>query len=623
MSAGEVGPGGQLRRMGAGFRHRRHALRRRVLKPRVVPAGGGPGIGIAGVPATEAVAAAAVAASVAAPIAVTDGAPQAAAPSRNVLSNRRFLALFLSQILTQVGGNMVLYGLTVQVFSLTHSSTSVSLLLLVFLVPAVLFGAVAGVYSDQFDRRMILVVTNVARGVIFAILIFLDNNLIVMYLLLIGVATLTTFFGPAEAAMIPQVVERDQLMSANGLYVFTLQASFVIGFAVLGPLIQRLVGTEALIGIVAVCYLLAAGMCWLLPPSPPPDMLVRGLGVAERAIQATFGELREGIVYIRTHRNIFWSLVYLAITASLIGVLGVLGPGFAVNVLGLSEKDFVIIVLPLGAGLVVGILTLNVYGKYLPRRRTIEGGLIAMGISLAILGLAQRISFINEGTGAVSLLSVVMAVAFAAGVAYAFVAVQAQTQLQEELPSEVRGRVFGVLNMLVSLASFLPIIVVGTVADLVGTPAVIVFSAIVVALTGLSSIMLARTPGMAMGIPGHMEPVDPVAVASTSSNLMRPVKLRYVDGPDGTAPIHMLVDPVRTPGVTRVAMSIDERPPAAGMDGAGGGAEARRGDMGGGTPMGSSDEPHVGSPAGVAAPSDEPPAGGVTTGGSTPPHGLP
>src|SRR5205085_48927 len=107
---------------------------------------------------------------------------------------------------------------------------------------------------------------------------------------------------------------------------------------------------------------------------------------------------------------------------------------FAVTVLGLSEKDFVVIVLPLGAGLVLGILALNVYGKYVPRKRLIEGGLLALGIALSILGLAQRVQLIANGNGALSLLTVVMAVAFVAGVAYAFVAVPAQTQLQEELP---------------------------------------------------------------------------------------------------------------------------------------------------------------------------------------------
>ena len=164
-----------------------------------------------------------------------------------------------------------------------------------------------------------------------------------------------------------------------------------------------------------------------------------------------------------TTASIFWSLAYLAITASLIGVLGVLGPDFAAKVLGLSEQDFVVVVLP---------------ARRRPGRRassrststastsraaaSSRAGCVALGISLRDPGRSRSACSSSRTAAArCSLLTVVMAVAFAAGIAYAFVAVPAQTQLQEELPSEVRGRVFGVLNMLVSLASFLPIIIVG------------------------------------------------------------------------------------------------------------------------------------------------------------------
>jgi len=95
--------------------------------------------------------------------------------AKRVLRNPKFLALFASQIFTQVGGNMVLFGLTVTVFSLTGSNTSVSILLLTFLVPAVIFGAVAGVFVDMFDRRMILIVTNFARGALFLLLVFFTD----------------------------------------------------------------------------------------------------------------------------------------------------------------------------------------------------------------------------------------------------------------------------------------------------------------------------------------------------------------------------------------------------------------------------------------------------------------
>ena len=87
-----------------------------------------------------------------------------------------------------------------------------------------------------------------------------------------------------------------------------------------------------------------------------------------------------------------------------------------------------------------------------------------------------------------SLLAVVVVIAFFAGIAYGLVAIPSQTQLQEDLPEDVRGRVFGVLGMLVSIASFLPIIVVGRISELVGTTAVIFVMAIGVMITGFVSV---------------------------------------------------------------------------------------------------------------------------------------
>jgi MFS family permease len=453
-----------------------------------------------------------------------------------VLGNKRFSALWLAQVATQVGGNMVLYGLTILVYGLTRSNSAVSLLILTFLVPAVIFSAVAGVYVDNLDRRLILIVTNVLRAVAFVGMFLAGSSvlgplpavtlLLVIYLLNVFVSTATTFFAPAEASMIPVVVERRHLIQANGLFTFTLQASFALGFAVLGPLMVNLASTEALLLFVAVLYLAAAGLCATLPPQPPATGLspVVAIGEAEQAVASTVGQLREGLDYIRGHHSIFWSLSYLGITASLIGVLGVLGPDFAFEALGLREQDFVVVVLPLGFGLVIGVLTLNVYGRFLPRRRVIEGGLVGLACGLAILSVAGPISrFLQAGAQGpladlgpvVSLLAIVVLLALLSGIFYAFVAVPAQTQLQEELPGDVRGRVFGVLNMLVSIASFLPIIMVGPIADFIGTPAVILLCSILVGAFGVASIFFAHPARVGYAVPGGAHvPVDPVAVTT-------------------------------------------------------------------------------------------------------------
>ena len=432
------------------------------------------------------------------PIEPADASPFA------VFRNSGFLRLWLSQAATQIGGNMVLFGLTVIVFKSTNSTTAVSFLVLSFLVPAVLFSAVAGVYVDRVDRRIILISTNMLRGLAFVALYLIGTNFALILLLNIFISTVTVFFAPAELAMIPVLVPRRQLLAASGIFTLTLNAAFAIGFALLGPLVVKLAGAPTVILVVAGLYFLAAVFCIMLPAAPPPPSMKAeppsrlGVGEAERALGSTFAELREGFSFIRANRAIGWSLAYLAVTASLIGVLGVLGPGFAKQTLGLAPEDFVVVVLPLGFGIVTGILVLNSYGHYFHRRRVIEFGLIALGILLAALSAAGAISGLLQRadapggldlSGFTSLLSVVVVIGFFAGMAYGFVAIPAQTQLQEDLPEDVRGRVFGVLGMLVSVSSFLPIIIVGAITEFVGTTAIMFVMAITVVVIGVASVV--------------------------------------------------------------------------------------------------------------------------------------
>jgi MFS family permease len=298
---------------------------------------------------------------------------------------------------------------------------------------------------------------------------------------------------------------------------------------------------------------------------------------AGEAMGSTLGQLREGIAFIRANPRIAWSLVYLGIAASLIGVLGVLGPTFATQTLGLEAEDFVVVVLPLAVGIVMGILILNNYGHLLPRRRIIEVGLVSLGVMLFLIAAAGRISAwlqhaeaatgLTSLSGVTSLLAIVVFVALLAGIAYAFVAIPAQTQLQEELPEDVRGRVFGVLNMLVSTASFLPIIIVGPIADVVGTTLVIYVVAVLIALSGIVSIVKrgplkpaeARLRATGPAQPAGLDPIAVAAASEMESHERR--SQRRTSGSAGAAPAA-----ADAGTATGDEMPPDARVPAAGPD---------------------------------------------------------
>ena len=122
-------------------------------------------------------------------------------------------------------------------------------------------------------------------------------------------------------------------------------------------------------------------------------------------------------------------------------------------------------------------------------------------------------------------------------------AVPAQTQLQEELPANVRGRVFGVLNTLVSIASFLPIIVVGPIADAIGTSLVVQGASVVVLLVAAGSILRAVPSAEPIRSGSLIDAVDPVAV--TGRSLTQPIELRYIEAPEDAVPnVEVVATPV-------------------------------------------------------------------------------
>jgi MFS family permease len=408
-----------------------------------------------------------------------DLASQDLSGAGTVFRNRSFVSLWSAQLLSQLASNMVLAALMATVVSATGSNTANAVLILTFLVPAVVFSAVAGVLVERSDARLIMLGANLFRAGGVVLFIFVGSNVPLILVINLFIATATAIFAPAELTAIPRIVERRHLMAANSVFVLTINATFAVGFGFLGPLLLTTAGADAVYIVVAAMFGLAALAIVPLPACPPERHDALDASEATRALRVVVDQVNEGLGFVRRHRQIAWSLAYLGIAASLIGVMGAIGPGFATDILRLTPEDFFFVMGPAGLGAVMGILFLNGYGKALPRRLVIDIGLVAMGVTLVALAIVKPFADIMAPvTGPieeqlpaalspiVSLIALVVVIAVTAGVEYAFVAIPSQTALQEELPVEVRGRIFGILNTLLSVASFLPVLIAPAAADL-------------------------------------------------------------------------------------------------------------------------------------------------------------
>jgi len=412
-----------------------------------------------------------------------------AAAERGPLRNRAFLAMWLAQILSQVAANATTFALIVLVAERTHSNLSSSLLILLSVVPAVLFGVFAGVVVDRSDRKRVLIITNGLRAAAVGIFLLLRQDVAAAYLVNVLVATITVFFVPAEAAMLPAIVRKQDLLVANSLFTFTFNGAFLAGFVILAPVVIKFFGFDVLFGLLAAMFAGAALLCLVLPTSGPAARRL-GAGVAGLAVTET----RRGLVEVLTAFNflrssplLVWSLVYISIANTLVAVAGALAPGFVREVLGLGERDVIYLVAPAGLGVVAGLLLLNFIGTRLSRANAIGIALVVLGAALVALALARPFAELFRRTATAELgaafpffVAVLGVVMFVFGMTYAGIIVPAITMLQEELHEDIRGRVFGVLSSLVSIFSFLPLVIVGPVADVWGVAPVFLGSALVV-----------------------------------------------------------------------------------------------------------------------------------------------
>ena len=158
-----------------------------------------------------------------------------------------------------------------------------------------------------------------------------------------------------------------------------------------------------------------------------------------------------------------------------------LGPALATTI-GLQPDHFAVIVVPLGLGVIVGVLGLRRFGL-VDRRRAAEAGLVVFGGLTASLILLPTLRDILAPTG-IPVIPFVVVVALLSGAAYAVTSVSAQTSLLQAIPPDVRGRVFGVLASIVSTASLLPALVAGPLADRISAP-------IVLGVVGLAVVSIA------------------------------------------------------------------------------------------------------------------------------------
>ncbi|MFC5829246.1 MFS transporter [Nonomuraea insulae] len=380
--------------------------------------------------------------------------------------NRDFRRLLASGLISQTGDWAIGTGLAFHVYQLTGSTLSTAIMLLVSRLPDVVLGPVAGVLADRWDRRRLLVVTDLllALGLLPLLLVREPAQVWIVYAVALWTGVLSTVLFPAQKALVPQLVTESQLVRANALHGQSGQVARLLG-AMAGGVAVGAGGLAAVVWIDVASFLVSALLLASLrtparqvPVAAAPRRWFAGLGGA-------------GLL-----------VAYMMITGLGEGIFATLAAPFVADVLGGRGEAYGLFLSVQAVGGIAGGLAVAAYpGNVSPRA--------LLGWGTVVFGLVDLALFVYPL--ALPALWPALVLIAVAGVPAAASMAGFTTVAQTVTADDRRGAVFGVLGSAHAATALLGMVVAGVLGDRVGVVPTLCLHAAGLVTAGL--LVLART----------------------------------------------------------------------------------------------------------------------------------
>lgn len=383
---------------------------------------------------------------------------------RELLRNRSFRNLFFAGFTSSLGdwlGVLAILALTKSILGPTRAAAfALSGVMIARVLPTLLLGPVAGVFVDRWDRRRLLIATDLGRGVVMALVPF-AQDVWALFLATLAIEVMTTLFIPAKDAVVPNLVRRDQLVQANQLNLGVGYGTLPLGgalFAVsVGMATTVFTGVEFLqrrpaalpVWVNAFSFFLSAVFIARIP-----GLAGRRRPVPQTEQPGAWAELKEGFAFI-ARQHLVRALVFGIMGAFLAaGAVVAVGELF-VDVLNAGSSGFGVLVAVVGTGLGLGLIASGPLSKRVDKERFFGPSIAVAGLGLIAAALMPRLD-----------LAAIPALIMGVGGGLAFIS--GYTLLQEHTSDAVRGRTFAAFNTGVRAALFAALVAAPFVVGLLG-----------------------------------------------------------------------------------------------------------------------------------------------------------
>jgi MFS family permease len=388
--------------------------------------------------------------------------------------NRNFRALWTGQIISEIGdwfNNIAVLG---QAMTITGSGLVVTAILLSRTFPTVLFGPLAGVVTDRFSRRTVLLAADYSRALLaLGFLLVTSPDRIWMSYLFGGLMTaVSIFFNTAKSASIPEFASEQELLPANAMTGSTSALVQTLGGA-LGGFAAHWLGYNAAFIINALSFLGSAAMIYRIQFRGPA-----ALKTAPPAGNSSFSftrDFHEGMKYIRSNPIVLGLMLIGVGWATGGGAAQILFSLFAVEVFHAGDQGIGLLYSAAGLGIVAGASLSNHFLK----NRSFSFTKWILGFSIILTGGFYCIFSFAPGLGMgliwMALSRVAMGVNQIIGI----------TLLMRVVPEKLRGRTFSTREAVVIFAMVLSMLLAGVGQQYVGARTIGLMSGLLTLTTGL------------------------------------------------------------------------------------------------------------------------------------------
>ena len=436
------------------------------------------------------------------PLAIPRPSPELVArvrrhPYVRLALNGSFSALWAGQFVSLFGDRIHQLALAAAVLAITNSPFASAMVFVAAFVPNLLFSPVAGALVDRWDHKEVLVVSDLLRAAtVLLIPIAVVANVVFVYPLVFLITSISIFFRPARVAILPSLVEEDELLTANSAMWVGETMADVIGYPLAGLFVVSLgtalpvafwLDSATYVGSALLLSTIVLGARQASMETEASDADASGEGApTEAAIDdgagsGLLGEMQAGYRFLRSETVLFANTLQAAVAQLTVGILTALMPAYALAKFGGDplgwQASYAFIETGIGVGNLVGGFVIGLIGMRFAKGRMIIGGYVVWGLLTFLFAISGE-------------LSLVIGLAFGYGIANMLVVIPSQTLFQERTPPGMMGRVVGFRFALVFGSMTIAMAVGGLLAEVVGVSAVIAGFGLVTMGAGLAGLLV-------------------------------------------------------------------------------------------------------------------------------------